>query len=97
MSRAVPSGLVSQGFQKITLNSTVATLNTTCAAGNYALLSVETQSVRVTFDGTTPAASTGVLLIAANSPYQFTALPLSTLKIARAAAGAIVNVQSFKA
>jgi hypothetical protein len=96
MSRSVPSGLISQGFQKITTNSTATGLNSTCAAGNDLLMSVETQSVRITFDGSTPAASTGVLLIAANSPYFFPAVPCNTIKIARATAGAIVNVQTFK-
>ena len=96
MSRATPAGLTSAGFQKITTNSTATGLNTTCAAGQALWLSVETQSVRVTFDGSTPAASTGVLLTAANSPYYLDAIDASLLKIARAAAGAIVNVQSFK-
>lgn len=96
MARTVPSGLISVGFQKITTNSTATTLNTTCSAGQSLLMSVETQSVRITFNGTTPAASTGVLLTAANSPYYFDAVDASTLKIARAAAGAVVQVQAFK-
>ena len=96
MSRSVPSGLISQGFQKITTNSTATTLNSTCIQGSHVLLSVETQSVRVVFDGSTPAASTGILLTAANSPYYYEAVPRSGLKIARAAAGAIVNVQTFR-
>jgi len=96
MSRSTPSGLISAGFQKITTNSTATGLNTTCANGQALWLSVETQSVRVTFDGSTPAASTGVLLTAGNSPYWIDAVDASILKIARAAAGAIVNVQAFK-
>ena len=94
--RVIPAGLISSGFQKITTNSTATTLNSTCAAGSALWLSVETQSVRVTFDGSTPAASTGVLLTAANSPYFLEGLNGSALKIARAAAGAIVNVQSWR-
>lgn len=97
MSRTVPLGLVSQGFQKITSNSTATTLNSTCIQGTHALISVETQSARIVFDGSTPAASTGILLTAANSPYFFENIALSGLKIARVAAGAIVNVQTFKA
>lgn len=96
MSRTVPSGLISVGFQKITTNSTATTLNSTCSAGQALFLSVETQNARVTFDGSTPAASTGVLLLTTNSPYYFDAVDASTLKIARAAAGAVVQVQAFK-
>ena len=93
--RTAPAGLISQGFQKITTNSTATGLNTTCALGSSILFSVETQSVRVTFDGSTPTASTGVLLTAANSPY-FYDVRGSTIKIARVAAGAVLNVQAFK-
>lgn len=96
-SRNAPVGLVAKGFQKITTNSTAAGLNTTCIKGTTIWLSVEAQSVRVTLDGsTTPAASTGVLLLAANSPYWLEGIDGSKLKIARATAGAIVNVMSFK-
>lgn len=96
-SRNAPAGLVSKGYQKITMNSTATGLNTTCVGGTTILMSVETQSVRITLDGsTTPAASTGILLTAANSPYWLEGINANNLKIARAAAGAIVNVQSFK-
>ena len=96
MSRIVPAGLVSAGFQKITTNSTATTLNSTCQLGQALFISVETQNARITFDGSTPAASTGVLLLATNSPYFFEAVDASTVKIARAAVGAIVQVQAFK-
>ena len=96
MSRTVPSGLISVGFQKITTNSTATGLNTTCVAGQALLLSVETQNARITFDGTTPAASTGVLLLATNSPYYFDAVDASTLKIKGAAVGSVVQVQAFR-
>ena len=94
--RTAPAGLISQGFQKITTNSTATGVNTTVALASSLLVSVETQSVRVTFDGSTPATSTGVLLTAANSPYFFEGVRGSALKIARAAAGAIVQVHGFK-
>lgn len=93
--RNTPAGLIYQGFQRIATNSTATGLNTTCAQGQAFLLSVETQSVRLRFDSTSPTANTGVLLTAANSPYWFEGVKGSTLKIARAAAGAIVNVQSW--
>jgi hypothetical protein len=59
-------------------------------------MSVEAQSVRIVFDNSTPAVSTGVLLTAANSPYLFEGIDGTKLKIARAASGAIVNVQSWR-
>lgn len=94
--RVSPAGLLNSGFQKITTNSTATGLNTTCSGGNVLWFSVETQSVRITFDGSTPAASTGVLLTAANSPYLIEGAKGSLVKIARATAGAIVQVQAFK-
>jgi hypothetical protein len=96
MSRIVPAGLISAGFQKITTNSTATTLNSTCSLGQALLISVETQNARITFDGSTPAASTGVLLLTTNSPYFFESVDASTLKIARATAGSVVQVQAFK-
>ena len=95
--RTSPAGLVSVGFQKIALNSTATSLNSTCQAGRVFAFSVEAQSVRATFDGsTTPAASTGVLYTAANSPYMLEGVDCSKIKLARAAAGAIVNIQAWK-
>jgi hypothetical protein len=94
--RVIPAALISVGFQKITTNSTATGLNTTCAAGTAFLISTETQGVRLTFDGSTPAATTGVLLIAAHSPLFLEGVPGSALKIARAASGAIVNVQAWR-
>lgn len=91
------AGLVSTSFQKITMNSTATLLNSTGQTGNTFLVSVETQSVRVVFDGsTTPAASTGVLLTAANSPYFFEGIDGTKMKFARAAAGTVLNVQSWR-
>ncbi len=96
-SRNAPAGLVSKGFQRIVTNSTATTLNSTCLGATTVWLSVETQSVRVTLDGsTTPTANTGVLLLAANSPYWLEGIVTSNLKIARATAGAIVQVMAFK-
>ena len=95
-SRNVPAGLISKGFQKITTNSTATALNSTCQVGTAFIVSVETQSVRVVFDGSTPAASTGILLTAANSPYLFDGIANpANMKFARVTAGAIVQVQAF--
>lgn len=94
--RNITAGLVSVGYQKITTNSTATTLNSTCSAGNVFLLSVETQSARLTFDGTTPAASTGVLLLASNSQYWFDGIKGADIKIKGAAVGSVLQVQAWK-
>lgn len=94
--RVTPARLTSCTYQKITTNSTATALNTTGQTGNTFLMSVETQSIRIVFDASTPAASTGVLLTAANSPYYFEGIDGTKIKIARATAGAIVNVQSWR-
>lgn len=94
-TRNTPTGLIYQGFQRIATNSTATGLNSTVAAGQSFLLSVEAQSIRLRFDSTSPTANTGILIIAANSPIWLEGIKGSTLKIARAAAGAIVNVQSW--
>lgn len=95
-SRNAPAGLVAKGSQRIALTSTATALNSTCLGGTTLYLSVETQSCRVALDGTTPTSNTGVLLSAANSPYWLEGIDSSKLKIARASAGAVVNVASFK-
>ena len=59
-SRNAPAGMISKGFQRIVTNSTATSLNTTCIGGTTFWMTVETQSVRVTLDGsTTPTANTG--------------------------------------
>lgn len=93
--RNTPAGLIYQGFQRIATNSTATSLNSTVAAGQSFLISVETQSIRLRFDSTAPTANTGILVLAANSPIWLDGIKGSTVKIARAVAGAIVNVQSW--
>lgn len=94
--RNITAGITALGYEKITTNSTVKTLNTTNIVGNTFLMSVETQSARVRFDGGTPGASTGVLLLAANSPYWFHGIKGSQIKITGAVAGSILHVTAFK-
>lgn len=94
--RNIPSGLTALGYEKITTNSTVKSLNTTTIVGSTFLISVETQSARIRFDAGTPATSTGVLLLAANSPYWFKGIKGSQIKITGAASGSVLNVMSFK-
>jgi hypothetical protein len=94
--RNIPAGLTPLGHEKITTNSTVKTLNSTNIVGNAFWISVETQSARLRFDAGTPAASTGVLLLAANSPYFFEGVKGSNIKITGAVSGSILNVAAFK-
>ncbi len=94
--RNIPAGLVSVGYQKITTNSTATTLNSTCRVAHTFLISVETQSLRLTFDGTVPAASTGILYLATNSPFLLEGVDGTALKIKGAAVGAVLNIQAFK-
>ena len=94
--RVIPGGLISVGFQRISGPSNTF-LNSTCQAGSAFLISVETQSVRMTVDGaTTPTANTGVLLTAANSPYYYEGLDGTKPKFAQAAATAVMNVQAWR-
>lgn len=94
--RTYHANLTSLYFQRLVTNSTAVSINSTSQSKGIALLmSVETQSIRATFDGSTPTANTGILLTAANSPYYYEGIDGSKLKIARATAGAIVNLQTF--
>ena len=96
--RNIPAGLVSVGFQTISqTNSTAQGLNTTTSPGKVFLISVETQSARMRVDGTSPAGTTGVLLLTTNSPYLFEGLPGSSIKFFRATGGTSkISVQAFK-
>ena len=94
--RNIPAGLSALGYEKITTNSTVKTLNTTNIVGSSFLISVETQSARIRLDAGAPAASTGILLLATNSPYWFEGISGSQIKIMGAAVGSVVQVMAFK-
>ena len=94
-SRNAPAGLISKTFQRIVTNSTATALNTTAQVATALYLSVETQNVRITFDASTPTANTGVLFLATNSPYYLEGVKCADVRIARATAGAIVNVAAF--
>lgn len=94
--RNIPAGLTPLGYQKITTNSTAASLNSTCISGHAFLISVETQNARIRLDAGTPAASTGVLLLATNSPYWFEGVQGSDIKLIGAASGAVLNVIAWK-
>ncbi len=94
--RNIPAGLVSAGFQVISLaNSTASGLNTTCIQGKAFLISVETKAARIRLDGSNPALTTGVLLNTTNSPY-FLNVPGSAVKLQRSTGTSKVSVQAFK-
>ena len=98
-SRNVPAAMIPVGFQKITTNSTATALNSTCLTASSFMISIETQSARIRFDCNStnlPAATTGILMTAANSPYIYSSVDPSKIKIARVTAGAVVQVAAFK-
>ena len=97
-SRNAPAGLTSPVFQRIVLNSTATALNSTAGAGSAFWLSVETQNARVRFDGTSPTANTGTLLLTANSPYYFEGVfnAASKMKFVAVTGSPVLQVNSFK-
>lgn len=94
--RNFPAGLISVGQQRLITNSTSTALNSTMQTGSALIFSVEAKAIRVTFDGSTPTANTGVLLTTTQSPYRYEGINIAQFKIARAASGAIVMAASLK-
>lgn len=93
--RNTPAGMVSLGFQTISLaNSTALGLNTTCIGGKFFHLSVETNSCRLRTDGTVPTLNTGVLLLAGE--HWLLDIPGSTLKFQRQTGTSKVSIESYK-
>lgn len=93
--RNTPAGMVTLGFQRISLaNSTALGLNTTCIVGKFFHFSVETQSVRFRSDGTAPTLTTGVLL--ATGEHWLFDFPAANLKFQRQTGTAIVSVEAYK-
>lgn len=82
------------------LSSAKTLANATGAGGaipthaTEALIQAESQDVRWTDDGTTPTASTGMLLTAGDSLY-YDRGPLSGLKFIEASASALLNVTYY--
>lgn len=96
MSRSIPPGLLSLGFQTMTLsNSTAQGLNSTCQAAKAIIFSVETNAVRMRADGTDPTKNTGVL-IRADEAYLIELGKSSTLKFQRSTGTAKVSIQALK-
>lgn len=93
--RNIPAGLKSHHFEVLDVSS-AASLNSTGLSADRLLISVETQSIRMRADGTAPTANTGVLLLAANSPYWLDNFnKTSDLQFIEVASAAVVNVQGF--
>jgi hypothetical protein len=96
-SRYIPAGLIALGTQKISLSGTaVYTLNSTCDGADVVIMSVETANVRARFDGTNPAASTGVLYTAALAPYRLELAAASSFKITAVSGSPVAQVAAFK-
>ena len=90
-----PVGLVSSGFQTISLaNSTALALNSTVGKGHVFHLSVETQAARYRADGTAPALTTGVLL--ATGSHWLENVPGTALKFQRSTGTSKISVQAYK-
>lgn len=84
-------------FSPIGTHTRNATLNTavtltTPAGANTLWISVETQNVRVRFDGTAPDATTGLLLYAGQS-YMIAMSAAQAIKLIEVTASAVINYQ----
>jgi len=93
--RNIGAQLISAGFQTITLsNSTASGLNSTTSVGDWFHLSVETNSVRYRDDGTNPALTTGVLLLAGD--HWLPDVDGANLKFQRSTGTCKLSVQAYK-
>ena len=93
--RNIDAGMVSAGFQTISLaNSTALGLNTTCKVGTWFHISVETQSLRYRDDGVAPALTTGVLL--ATGAHWLPNVDGDNLKFQRTTGTCKLSVQAYK-
>ena len=95
--RIMIAGLVSVGFQEITLaDSTAIGLDSTTLPSSLLDISIETNSARFRADGTDPTLTTGVLL-PQNSIYRFEGVGgLSALKFQRSTGSCVVSIQAWK-
>ena len=95
MAKNNPVGLVSVGFQTLSLsNSTASGLNSTAIVGKVFHLSVETQAARYRADGTAPALTTGVLL--ATGDHWIHNVAGSALKFQRSTGTSKISIQAYK-
>lgn len=61
------------------------------AQADWILISVQTQNVRVTLDGTTPTASLGLVLVADQDPIALPVVSGGTVKVIEEAASAAID------
>ena len=98
-SKAILPGLISTGFQTITLaDSTAVGINSTIrdAGAQVLYFTVETQNARFREDGTDPALTTGVLL-PKDTLYRWDGFSgTSQLMFQRATGTCKIGVQSYK-
>ena len=94
--RTAPAGLISVGFQTITLlNSTALGVNSTVGKASVLHLSVETQNVRYRSDAVDPALTTGVLLVK-DHDYWLEGIRPTGLKFQRSTGTCKVSVQGYR-
>ena len=96
--RIALGGLIPAGFQQITTNSTAVSLNSTIRGAAHVLdISIFTDEVRYRADGTSPTATTGVVL-QVNTTYRFEGFNgTSSLKFVKAqSTGGVMDVQGWK-
>ena len=98
-STVIMAALEPTAFEKITLNSTAVSLNSTTRAADGSVLrfSVETAAARYRDDGTAPQKSTGVVL-QQDTTYEFIGYNgTAHLKFCGVAGGAaVLNVARYK-
>lgn len=98
--KVLPGLYVPVAFQTISIsNSTAVAVNSTVrnAKASRLVISVETQNARFRDDGTAPTLTTGVLLIAANSPFVFEGYNrTSALKFHRSTGTTKISIAAYK-
>jgi hypothetical protein len=85
-----PFAAVGSQTRNATLSSAVTL--TAPAGANTLWISVETQNVRLRFDGSDPTATVGLLLYAGQT-YILAVSPLQAIKLIEVAASAVINYQ----
>lgn len=85
-----PFAAIGSQTRNATLNAAVTL--TAPAGANTLWLTVETQNVRVRFDGTAPTATVGLLLYAGQT-YILAMSPSQAIQVIEATASAVINYQ----
>ncbi len=94
--RVAPAGLISVGFQTISLtNSTAVGLNSTVKKASTIHFSVETANARYRADGTDPTLTTGVLLVK-DHDYTIEGAPSASIMFQRSTGTSKISVQGYR-